>query len=159
MSTESTTNPPIFDKSTLLDAALLGARLHEEPEREKRHYDKTNQDNLARLRAQGWKKGQSGNPKGRPIKNLSLVSLVKERLEQHPEDAKAIALALISLGKSKDMRAIEELLNRIDGKVVETHKIEGTLPIRLIFVPAQQLLEEQKTKVIDVQPTEIKEIV
>ena len=57
-----------------------------------------------------WKPGQSGNPKGRPPKNLSITSLVKERLEQEGEQGKTnaelIAEAIIELAKKKDLPAL-----------------------------------------------------
>jgi len=70
-----------------------------------------------------WKPGQSGNPKGRPPKNLSITSLVKEKLEQEgPEgktNAELIADAIIELAVSGDLSAIKELLDRTDGKVID----------------------------------------
>jgi len=67
---------------------------------------------------------------------ISLVKLLKQRLEAHPEEAEQILDAWLGGAKKKDMRAISELLDRIDGKVAETHKIEGELPVNLIFRPA-----------------------
>ena len=138
---------PCFSPSVELASELLGANLKADSEKaKKRPYTVTDRKTRGNhLKKHQWKKGQSGNPKGRPIKNLSLVSLVKERLEAHPEEAKAIALALIAMAKSKDMRAIEELLNRIDGKVAEKHQMEGVMSIKLLFIPAQQFLNAPET--------------
>jgi len=45
--------------------------------------------NSRNLRPKPWKPGQSGNPKGRPKKRDSLISLLKEALEQQcPTDKK-----------------------------------------------------------------------
>ena len=143
MSTET----PVFEPSVRLASELLGANLKSDDAPKRRPYTVTDRETRGRgLKKYQWKKGKSGNPKGRPIKNLSLVSLVKERLENHPEEARAIAVALISMAKGKDMRAIEELLNRIDGRVAEKHQIEGSLPIKLLFVPASQVLEIEEEK-------------
>lgn len=147
---------PIFDDKVLLASELLGARLREEPKKEKRHYTMTPENNKRLAGQKRWHKGQSGNPKGRPLKSSSIVSLVKEHLENHPEDGHSIALALISLAKRKDMRAIEELLNRVDGKVAETHKID-MLPIKLMFVPASQIIESKKPEIIEGEVKELSE--
>ena len=94
-------------------------------------------------------KGHSGNPAGMPPGTPSLVRLLKKRLENHPEDADAIVNALVKLGKTGDMRAIEQLIDRIDGKVIETHKIEGEMPVTIMFVPAQRLIESKPVPQIE----------
>ena len=150
MTTEPT-NEAVFH------AHLLGARLQAETEREKKkkrpyHMSKRGEavkKRAAHLVAHQWKKGQSGNPKGRPVKNLSIVSLLKEYLEYHPEDAQEIALALISLAKSKNLWAIESVMNRVDGKVAEVHHVEGELPVTIQFVPALELLSKSKEEVAE----------
>ena len=144
-----------FNNQTLFASELLGARLEVEPPPTKRKYTIT--DHKKTLRDHQWKPGQSGNPKGRPVKNLSIVSLVKDRLEKHPEEAEEIALALIHLAKTKNLWAIESVMNRIDGKVEERHHIEGALPITIQFVPAEMLLG-RKQDVIEGEFAEIKEL-
>ena len=37
----------------------------------------------------------------------------------------------------------KELLDRIEGKVANKHQIEGERPVKLMFVPAQELIEEK----------------
>ena len=92
--------------------------------------------------------GQSGNPMawgcGRKPGAISLVNRLRNYLNAHPEEAEAIIVGLIKEGKLGNVVATREIFERIDGKVVETHKIEGELPIRLIFVPAQVALEQRK---------------
>ena len=46
------------------------------------------------------------------------------------------------MGKTRELGAIKELLDRIDGKVVERHRLEGELPIKLVFVPAKEMLKD-----------------
>lgn len=106
------------------------------------------------LKEHQWKKGQSGNPKGRPINPLSLTALLNKKLSENPEDAEAIVNALIALGKGKDMRAIEMSFERIDGKVIERHEISGEMPVRIVFVPAEQLLARKPVE-IDTKPLEL----
>ena len=83
--------------------------------------------------------GCSGNPKGMPPGTVSLVGLLKKRLEEHPEQADKIISEFIRLGVKPNMTqlaAIDKLFDRIDGKVPERHRIDGELPIRLVFQPA-----------------------
>ena len=89
--------------------------------------------------------GYTGNPNGSQGKAISLVGILRKQLTEHPEDAKAIVASLIAMGKTRELGAIKELLDRIDGKVAERHRIEGELPIRLVFVPAKSLLESHET--------------
>jgi len=79
-----------------------------------------------------WKPGESGNPKGRPPKNVSITSLVKEILEQEgaqgKTNAQLIAEAMVTLAKDPNKRgfvpALKEVLERIEGKVPDKHEIE-----------------------------------
>lgn len=96
-------------------------------------------------------KGHTGNPFGHPPGTISLVLLLKRHFKKHPEDAQAIVDALVNLGKAGDMRAIEQLIDRIDGRVVERHAIEGEMPVLIQFIPAQRLIENP-TKVIESPP-------
>ena len=85
--------------------------------------------------------GHSGNVYGKPQGTLSLVGLLRKQLAEHPEDAQAIVEALVKMGKTRELGAIKELLDRIDGKVVERHRLEGELPVKLVFIPAKTMLE------------------
>jgi len=80
---------------------------------------------------------RGGYSKGRSVGTLSLVNILRHQLTEHPEDAKEIVKALIAMGKEKELGAIKEMLDRIDGKVVERHQVEGELPIKLVFIPAR----------------------
>ena len=84
-------------------------------------------------------KGLSGNPGGTPVGTISLQARLRKRLIEHPEKADAIADGLIALAIGRELGAIKEAFDRIDGKATETHRIEGELPIKLIFVPVAQL--------------------
>ncbi len=105
-----------------------------------------------------WLPGVSGNPNGdwggRPIGAVSLVTILKRRLYEHPEDSEAIIDSLVKMGRSRELGAIKEILDRIDGKVAETHRIEGELPIRIEFVPAQQLLNNTYDSQSDIKELE-----
>ena len=112
--------------------------------RYKDRYDKKAPSRAEHLEKFQWKKGQSGNPEGRPTGGISLVERLKAYLRRNPGEAEAIIVALVKEGRLGNIIATKELLDRIDGKVVETHKIEGEMPIKILFVPAQQLLDEKE---------------
>ena len=110
-------------------------------------------------------KGQSGNPAGRPPSKVSVVQRLKERLIEHPEEVDQIVVSLIKQAKLGNMIAAKEILDRIDGRVVERHKLEGELPITLQFVPASALLasssvsvEEIEATSFEVLPTSVEEV-
>lgn len=72
-----------------------------------------NQPPIKKRRGPGcpWKPGQSGNPFGRPPKELSVTAALQEKLS--PGE---LADALISLIRQGDRAAIFYAIDRIDGK-------------------------------------------
>ena len=66
--------------------------------------------------------GNSGNPYGRPKGSLSLIHILKEKLEKIPENSKlsfaeAIIEALVKKAiADEDMSAIREIWDRIEGR-------------------------------------------
>ena len=89
---------------------------------------------------QPFKPGQSGNPEGRPPNTKYISDYLREALQSKTDgktNAEVIALALIQLSKDPKMRgfapAIKELLDRTEGKVPDTHKIESDVPINIIY--------------------------
>ena len=88
-----------------------------------------------------WKPGQSGNLKGRPPLGEAFIEKVRELLDKQDTTGKTnrevIAEAFIEVCKDPQMRAyapiIKELWDRLDGKVVETHKIESDVPVTIIY--------------------------
>ena len=76
-----------------------------------------------------WQPGQSGNPNGREQGVKYISEIARERLRVIPPgcskewaDLQADAWLERSLKHSEDFK---ELLNRIEGKVAETHRIQG----------------------------------
>jgi hypothetical protein len=63
-----------------------------------------------------WLPGVSPNPSGRPPIKVSLVKLLQDRLSNE-STADEIIQALIDKCKERDVPAIKEVLDRIDGKV------------------------------------------
>lgn len=103
-----------------------------------------NNKNLNRGR---WRKGQSGNPKGRPRKDVSVTSLIKELLDKPAEYIapgatpgdktwrQMIAKAIL-LGASKgNPQLVKELLDRLEGKVASPVELgTGDKPVRVEIV-------------------------
>ena len=82
-----------------------------------------------------FKKGQTGNPKGRKKGSLSLVSLLKEELEKFIKTAGkkekvTYAKALIRKVLKKaivdeDIQMMKDILNRVDGMPKQSVEVEN----------------------------------
>ena len=86
-----------------------------------------------------WKPGQSGNPGGRPV-GKSITAELRKLIDSgtNAQDMAKILYALCKRLGPDQMKAFKELLDRTDGKVAETHKIEGDIPVTIIFKPAKE---------------------
>ena len=78
-----------------------------------------------------WKKGGSGNPKGRPKKADCLTSLLKTEIEKiDPEDREErthkelIVIATMRLARKGNAAALKEVWERMDGKVKDKLEVE-----------------------------------
>ena len=78
-----------------------------------------------------FKKGVSGNPNGRPLKEYCLTDILKEQGNidiETPEGIKtrkqAISEKLWTMAQAGDITAIKYLMDRVDGKPLQT--IENT---------------------------------
>ena len=78
-----------------------------------------------------WKKGESGNPKGRPKKQDSLTSLLKEEINKIcPADREKrtwkelMVLATLQLAMKGNATALKEVWERLDGKTLQTGKLQ-----------------------------------
>ena len=101
-----------------------------------------------------WKAGQSGNPKGRPKNTVYFSEMLRDQLDQVPDaiDGEPNTKTWLELIRDTLLRAavkgnqpalIKELLDRIEGKVANKHQIDTENPVTLIFMPAQQLIDEK----------------
>jgi len=64
-----------------------------------------------------WKPGESGNPRGRPKKDVCLTTLAKAALEADPELAQKAVKKWLDQVVKGDAVARRELLDRLEGRV------------------------------------------
>lgn len=86
--------------------------------------------NIANIEPHKFKKGQSGNPKGRPKKLPALDVLMAEVLGEEKDGmtaAQAILAALRAKASRGDVKAAEVLLDRAYGKAKQDVKINGNI--------------------------------
>lgn len=112
------------------------------------------------IEAYKWKPGQSGNPGGRPKKN-PITDYLRQQLEDkipqsmmdamkegpravfteiygpEPTFGQMIAFKLVQTSAKGDMFAMRELLDRVEGKVVQKSEVDLTIDDSL----AQRLKE------------------
>ena len=67
------------------------------------------------ISATSWKEGQSGNPKGRPLKDQTLTDALRRHID--PDE---IALILKEMVEAKDLAAVKYAYDRIDGTPRQT---------------------------------------
>jgi hypothetical protein len=78
-----------------------------------------------------WKKGTSGNPRGRPKKQDCLTQLLREEIQKIcPTDREKrkwkelIVRATLQLAMKGNATALKEVWERLDGKVLQTEKLQ-----------------------------------
>ena len=88
-----------------------------------------------------FKKGQSGNPKGRPPKGETLTDILRKQLDESAEfkDAKGkktrkqlkeiISQRLISLAMSGDVSSLKYIFDRTDGYPTQAAKVETEMSV------------------------------
>jgi hypothetical protein len=70
--------------------------------------------------------GVSGNPNGRPTKEKIISDVLLKMLRDKPELISALATTLLELSlKKKDMVAIKEVLDRLEGRTVQRNELTG----------------------------------
>ena len=93
-----------------------------------------------------WKKGVSGNPRGRPKKQDSLTSLLKEEIKKVcPADRQKrtweelMVLATLQLAMKGNAVALKEVWERLDGKVLQAGRLQldgtngGEIKISVVY--------------------------
>ena len=78
-----------------------------------------------------WKKGTSGNPRGRPKKQDCLTHLLREEIQKIcPADREKrtwkllIVRATLQLAMKGNAAALKEVWERLDGKVLQSGKLQ-----------------------------------
>lgn len=73
-----------------------------------------------------WKKGECGNPKGRP-KGTSVTSRIKRILDENEgQVSEALAKAMVKAALKGDHKFVKEILDRVEGKVTDNVELGGT---------------------------------
>jgi hypothetical protein len=90
----------------------------------------------------GWKKGQSGNPAGRPKREWSMATLIEDALNEIDATSglnwkQLVVKRLLTLAIGGDMNAIREINDRIDGRAKQSIDISGDT--RLLPVTLEEL--------------------
>ncbi|KKN33642.1 hypothetical protein LCGC14_0801810 [marine sediment metagenome] len=103
----------------------------------------TKRNNLIdRVKPYQWKPGQSGNPNGRPPNVKYISEGLREYLEAHPDELKKMIAAAVKKSMAGDIQAFREVADRTEGKVTETHKFEGEIPVSIRY----KLKEEENAQ-------------
>ena len=93
-----------------------------------------------------WKKGQSGNPGGRPKGSVNLTSRLRTALSKNDGQlAEVIVKVLIREAAKGKFNHLHEILDRIDGKVVQQVQLNATIQEtqRQFMEAAERVLDER----------------
>lgn len=118
--------------------------------------NKENSDNTEKKQKRGapkkylFKKGQSGNPKGRPKGSISLLSILKKQLRKRTIDKKyrnAYLLVQKTLDKAivdGDNAQIKLIWDYLEGMPKQNIKVEGELNINQALDEIKKIIDESK---------------
>lgn len=95
-----------------------------------------------------WKPGQSGNPAGKPKGARHFSTLIKEAITKVAEDTgtsddKEIVKALVAKAKQGDLKAVDMVLDRVDGKAEQTINLDADVTMN------DGLTDEQKEALLN----------
>ncbi len=97
-----------------------------------------------------FKPGQSGNPKGKPKGTYSFIPMLKRKLKEldgmtNKTKGERIVEELINKAiEDKDIQAMKEMFNRIDGMPKQTIAGDKENPLTLVFSKGELLNEPDK---------------
>jgi hypothetical protein len=88
---------------------------------------------------------------GRPKKEVSITEYLRAYLVANPAQLHMIARAWLDSIKRGNSQALQELLNRFEGKVIEKHEVENKQSITLVFQPVTRagVLDEVGGQVVE----------
>lgn len=88
-----------------------------------------------------WKKGQSGNPNGRPRKNKALSEELRRLLQgqalgKKETNLQVIVAKLVALAREGDKDAIRYIFDRLEGRPAQALELTGDKerPVRITYV-------------------------
>lgn len=85
-------------------------------------------ENIPIEKRHNWQPGESGNPNGRPANKNSITWWYRKLLaEDDGKPAEDIASKAIEKAKEGSIQHIQEVTDRVDGKIADTHIIGGHL--------------------------------
>ncbi len=100
-----------------------------------------------------WKKGQSGNPKGRPKKTDCLTSLLAEEIDKvDPEDKhkrtwrELIVIATMRLAIKGNAAALKEVWDRMDGKVKDEVEMTGGVDLVQLLIAGRERVAKHRKR-------------
>ena len=102
----------------------------------------TKEKQLGGCTGKGWLPGQSGNPNGRPPHKRYLSEIVREMLQEvrkgdvdNKTNDELVVMALFEKALVGDTKAIEMIHDWSEGKVTDSHKFEGDIPVSIVYKP------------------------
>lgn len=93
---------------------------------------KNNGERRGNANLRPWKPGQSGNPNGRPSGVRTWAVVLRERFEQGEITQEQLMDKLVAIADKGDLRAMDIIMERMDGKADQKLKLEGRSIIELI---------------------------
>ncbi len=115
--------------------------------------DKQRENSGKKSNLKSWKKGQSGNPKGRPKKADCLTSLLKEEIEKvDPRDRhkrtyrELIVIATMRLAMKGNAAALREVWDRMDGKVKDEVEMKGSVDLVQRLLKGRERLAKHRNR-------------
>jgi len=93
-----------------------------------------------------WKKGQSGNPGGRPKGSVNLTNRLRAALSRNDGQlADLVVKKLIHEAAKGKFNHLHEIFDRIDGKVTQRIEIEATIEEtqRQFMAAAERVLDDK----------------
>lgn len=99
------------------------------------------------LRANLWKKGQSGNPGGRPLKKP--VTELYEKILNDPKAMKALERSIVrALGKGQMAMVLQlkEMTDRVEGKVMQPIEADVTVNLADAIAEARKRARKRAGK-------------
>ena len=74
-----------------------------------------------------FKKGQSGNPNGRPPKGYSITDTIREMMDEKPEIKKALGNKILQMALNGDIVAMKTIWSYLDGMPQQSVEHSGSI--------------------------------